>query len=263
MIDIKIGRYWDLPLSWIDGCTPCSPGCEHCWSAAMATRFRSDAINRHLEDILVRNGKFTGRIKIHPDRLDIPLKRKKPTVYSLWNDLFHEDVPMEFIAESFNVMAGKAPQHKYLVLTKRPQRMMEFFKWSRSCLDFFPHIYLGLTVCNQQEADEKIPIFLQVPGKKFLSIEPCISNISLWGTYLNIKWVEYFDVVIMGAETGASARPMDLEWARTIRDECEVAGTPFFLKQTDKKHNRLLDVRTHDELPWIVPTQSVQRLNKA
>ena len=136
--------------------------------------------------------------------------------------------------------------HTYLILTKRPHRMADFVGDGA-----MPgNIYHGLTICNQQEADAKIPVFLQVPGKKFLSIEPCLSNVSLWETYLNVKWVEHFDVVIIGAETGAGARPMDIEWARTIRDECEVAGTSFFLKQVDKKRNRLLDDRTHDDLPW-------------
>jgi protein gp37 len=251
---IENGRYWDLPLSLVDGCTPCSPGCDHCWSASMAHRFRGDAIG--VTELWT--GKFNGKILTHPERLDIPLKRRKPTVYAVWNDIFHEDVPFDFIGEAL-ATASIRSQHTFLVLTKRPTRILDLYKyWENKYPPFkmgnggfdADNIYLGLTVCSQQEADEKAPVFLRVPGKKFLSIEPCLSNISLWEEYLNIKWVEYFDVVIMGAETGAGARPMDLEWARTIRDECEVAGTPFFLKQVDKKRNRLLDGATYDQLPW-------------
>lgn len=243
MIDISKGRYWDLPLSLVSGCTPCSPGCDHCWSAGITHRFK-DGLTLRGEG--QRNGQFNGQIIIHPERLSIPLKRRKPTVFAVWNDLFHEDVPSDFASDTIIKIEDDYKKHTFLILTKRPHRMLDQMRGYHEV----DNIYFGLTVCNQQEADEKIPVFLQVPGKKFLSIEPALSNISLWETYLNVKWVEYFDVVIMGAETGPGARSMDQEWARTVRDECEVTGTPFFLKQIDKKHNRILDGRTHDDLPW-------------
>jgi protein gp37 len=202
-------------------------------------------------------GQFDGRVSVHPARLDIPLKRRKPTVYAVWNDLFHEAVPGTFIQAAYATMA-QSRQQTFLVLTKRPKRMCDIHTgFGEVGLTFregygavLPNVYHGLTVCNQQEADEKIPIFLQVPGKKFLSIEPALGNVSLWDTYLNVKLVEYFDLIIWGAETGAKARPAEIEWFETIRDECEVAGTPIFLKQLDKKRNRVLDGATYDDLPW-------------
>ena len=239
------GKYWDKGLQLIDGCTPCSPGCEHCWSAVMEQRFRGDVLTAEDGLELVYGGKFTGAIITHPERLSIPLKRRKPTVYAIWNDLFHEAAPDNFIDNAFSVME-KAQQHTFLVLTKRPGRMS-------TAWPVHENIYHGLTVCNQQEADEKIPVFLQVPGKKFLSIEPAIAPVTLWEHHLGVRLVECFDVIIMGAETGSGARPMDLEWALTIRDECEVTGIPFFLKQVDKNRNRLLDGREHNDLPWRTP----------
>jgi protein gp37 len=141
------------------------------------------------QDVVDVNCKFTGHIQIHSDRLSVPLKRRKPTVYAVWNDLFHEAVPFDFILSALAHAVGRYDRHKYLILTKRPTRMVEFFRWmdteapyrvelSRECW------WWGLTVCNQAEADAKIPIFLQVPGKKFLSIEPCLSHINLT-KYLN------------------------------------------------------------------------------
>ena len=244
-MDISKGRYWDKPWGLVSSCTRCSDGCKNCWSLAMEKRFHKGV---------------EGKIQIHPDRLDIPLKRKKPTVWAIWNDLFHEDVPDEFISKAYRVMVAEGNRHTYLVLTKRPQNMATTL-FDETVPE---NIYHGLTVCNQQEADEKIPIFLQVPGRKFLSIEPCLSNVSLWETWLNVKWVEYFDVVILGGETGPGARPMHPDWVRSIRDQCQAAGVPFFFKGWGRWRPRddgsmsswvaldprLLDGRTHDDLPW-------------
>jgi len=282
-------RYWDKPWSLVDGCTPCSPGCDHCWSASMTHRFNFQ---------WTKDGKpeFNGHITVRPERLDIPLKRKKPTVYAIWNDLFHEDVYDCFITDVFHFI-DLCRDHTFLILTKRPQIMLSHVKRSRMDSDDYPHIYWGLTVCNQQEADKKIPIFLQVPGKKFLSIEPCLSNI-IFGYWRSPSgdnhkrdslpgdvWFNYLkelDVVILGGETGPGARPMHPDWVRSVRDQCAAVGVPFFFKQwgewhpnclcktkkphpviarpypgnrgvmfhCGKKAGRLLDGRTHDDLPW-------------
>lgn len=288
MIDISKGRYWDLPWSLVSGCTPCSPGCDNCWSAGITHRFTHPANNEsHIDDGLLTTcgGKFTGKIRTHPERLDIPLKRKKPTVWAIWNDWAHGDVPIEFQRAMIRV-AKAEPQHTFLALTKRPQNAVRFFE----ATEITPpaNWWTGLTICNQAEADEKIPIFLQVPGKKFLSMEPLLGEINLreiiFSDYQKVKPLagEYYEygsmmsnrndlkinAVLLGGETGPKARPMDLDWAREIRDQCAVAGVPFFLKQiitsvqvitttkgrrkihTEKRRTRILDGRTHDELPW-------------
>lgn len=115
------GRYWDKSWSLVDGCTPCSPGCDHCWSAAMAHRVRRDLTGR-LGDETGPIG-FNGLVFTRPDRLSILLKRRKPTVYSIWNDLFHKEVPDQFRIDALEVME-EANQHTFLVPTKRPREMV-------------------------------------------------------------------------------------------------------------------------------------------
>ena len=310
-------KYWERALSWVDGCTPCSPGCLHCWSAGMWHRFHKTTEEGHEEEWLTdciidatgdlsdwrkvpKRIEFNGLIKTRPDRLSIPLKRRKPTVYAVWNDLFHEKVPNVFVHSAGSVIYDSMDRHKYLILTKRPERMLSYALANRFRWWPFENAYSGLTVCNQQEADEKIPIFLQVPGKKFLSLEPLLSDIDLhlclecqvdpWECHEHLR----VDAVILGGETGPGARPMHPDWVRSVRDQCAAAGVPFFFKQWgewlpvgemptsefrpigkndalsrfhlwgdfDKNVSmkigrraagRLLDGRTHDDLPWRKP----------
>jgi len=281
MIDIAKGRFWDLPLSWVDGCTPCSPGCDHCWSAAMEHRFHKNAWGPGKRSgRLTRrdNGRFNGLIVTHPERLSIPLKRRKPTVWAVWNDWVHESVPFEFIEQMIGSIL-RCPQHTFLLLTKRPQRILDLYAhWEKIYPPFkmgsernykTENAYLGLTVCNQQEADEKIPIFLQVPGKKFLSIEPLLGPVDLRDEHFQFGGTDPFwrlrhiNAVILGGETGPGARPLHPDWVRSVRDQCAAAGADFFFKgwgddffkirKVSKKNYgsvRTLDGRTHDELPW-------------
>lgn len=303
MIDIENGRYWDRPWSLISGCTPCSPGCDHCWSESMTRRLdgkRDTGLFLMNED----TGKFNGHIITHPERLEIPLKRKKPTVYAVWNDLFHEAVPDQLIYGATRVMKARS-WHTFLLLTKRPEKMRRL----SNLYDELPNVWSGLTVCNQQEADAKIPIFLQVPGKKFLSLEPLLGPINFrW-----MKWISrtestgHLDIlkdiscVILDGETGPGARPLHPDWVRSVRDQCAATGVPFFFKgwgeweiasyenghygscmpddgkkyvwvgkngkiffpsapadhdcwamakSGRKKAGRILDSRTHNDLPW-------------
>jgi protein gp37 len=287
MIDIAKGRYWDLPWSLVGGCTPCSPGCDHCWSASMDHRFGRDLNGCLTGD----DGKFNGQIVTHPERLSIPLKRRKPTVWAVWNDLYHESVSESFRVNAYGTMVP-SKQHTFLILTKRASVMAEFLS-PHTCFKepAFENIYHGLTVCNQAEADAKIPIFLWVPGKKFLSIEPMLGPIDLQYSAFNgadsIESLEGINAVIVGGETGPGARPLHPDWVRSVRDQCAAAGVPFFFKgwgeylpgsqggagvgvldetqmfyRTEwvngeacyrigkKNAGRLLDGRTHDSLPW-------------
>ena len=210
-------------MTLVSGCTRCSPGCDNCWALGMEERFNKPS------DIIT-----------YYDRLP-RFEKKKPTVYSIWNDLFHEYVSEDFRYEAYKAMILNK-QHTYLILTKREKEMAEFFS-PKNCftLPTFEGIWHGLTICNQQEADEKIPIFLQVPGKKFLSVEPMLGLIDI------TKWLpqmvynpgkttperETFmviDAVILGGETGAKARPLKLEWASKIAEQCKAAGVPLFTK---------------------------------
>lgn len=206
------GRYWDKAWSLVDGCTPCSPGCEHCWSAAISHRFKREG-----EPVTNQKGRFNGDIFVYYSRLNTPLYHRKPTIYAIWNDLFHEKVSFDFLYKAYEV--------KGLPDTYQGQN----------------NIWHGLTVCNQREADEKIPVFLQVPGKKFLSIEPMLEaiDISKWlpqlvlnpgKTTLERETFMVIDAVILGGETGPGARPMHPDWVRSVRDQCKAADVPFFFK---------------------------------
>jgi len=224
---------------------------------------------------LRKKGAFNGLVETRPERLSIPLKRRKPTVYAVWNDLFHEAIPFEFWVDAYKTMAF-AMNHTFLVLTKRPQKMLE---WYATCPCPLSNIYHGLTICNQQEADEKIPVFLQVPGKKFLSIEPCLGEIDisgcLWefnenyqpprfldeGESYNVKPTvpsDKIDAVILGGETlgNRPGREIKIEWAESVADQCEAAGIPLFVKQlhiggkVSKNITEWPEKLQRRELPW-------------
>ena len=264
---IAEGRYWDKPLSLVSGCTPCSPGCEHCWAAAMEHRFHKteDDYMPGQYHHLTTKGKFNGKIQIHPERLDIPLRRKKPTVYAVWNDLFHPRVPPSFQNEAWKIMA-QAYQHIFLVLTKRVHLMMAVMKMNPKRIQP-PNVWLGCTVVNQQEADEKIPILLQIQAAvRWISIEPMLGEIYLLAVpaknvsgYAGLKLSDMLHLVIVGGETGHGARPMNPEWAIDVKNQCKAAGVPFFFKGHGKyrgsypgfyvSSGRLLEGQEWNELP--------------
>lgn len=300
MIDISKGRYWDLPWSLVDGCTPCSPGCDHCWSAAMTSRFER---NQYIYPLLMTKDRlFTGNIILRHERFGIPLSRRKNTVFAAWNDLFHEDVPDQFIYETTRVMKGR-PWHTFLLLTKRPEKIRRL----SNLYDEFPNVWSGLTVCNQAEMEEKGKGFFGVPGNKFLSLEPILSKVVIppWVIERNL-----LSCVILGGETGPGARPVHPDWVRSVRNQCAEAGVSFFFKgwgewlpvydrdkddpdfrkcsgveaitkngrwlnivggqgfhgdrvmRVDrigkKRAGRLLDCRTHDDLPWATNVKEIK-----
>lgn len=263
-MDISKGRYWDKPWLLVDGCTPCSPGCEHCWSANMAHRFTPKYKYGVFTDGV---GKFNGYIETRHDRLDIPLRTRKPTVFAVWNDLFHEDVPDYFIASVYGI-AALCSQHAFIFLTKRGDRLLKWHSKSTSYLYWtvneacdrlsektrfgvrlrmkgewpLSNVYNGLTVCNQPELDAKIVDFLKVPGKKFISYEPALGPVDfsrcLPIAKSDIKGLVYspvggpfVDLIIAGGETGPGARPLHPDWVRSARDQCVASGTPYFFKQ--------------------------------
>jgi len=199
-----------------------------------------------------RFSKEEKNVRVHPNRLDIPLKRKKPTVWAIWNDLFHEDVPFSFtIKVSQSIWAaGRERKHIFLLLTKRIKRAAEFFrKYPYSAFPNNPHYWLGITVCNQAEADEKIPLLLQIPAAvRWVSYEPALGPLNLKKYFcgndcedFGLCQMEEFQRdqcsqngrigwLICGGETGPGARPVHPDWAKSVRDQCQAAGVPFFFK---------------------------------
>lgn len=251
---IKTGRYWDKPWTLVSGCTACSPGCTHCWALAMERRFRFKPFK---DD---KSGLHDTSVQLHPERLDIPLRRKKPTVWAIWNDLFHEDVADEFIRRALINMVS-CTEHIFLILTKRPKRILNFWSKWKTIPPAARNIYWGITVCNQQEADEKIPILLQIPAAvRWVSIEPMLGPVDLLAVpaqktpgYAGLKLSDMLHWVVLGGETGPGARPMNSEWALSIKNQCVAAGVPFFFKKWGtawgKNVGRLLDGREWNELP--------------
>ncbi len=209
----------------VTGCSPASDGCKNCYASRM--------IGRNLPH-MGHEGPFS-RVQFHPDRLDQPLRWKKPRrifVCSM-GDLFHEDVKEEWINSVLRV-AADTTRHTFMLLTKRPGRMSAYLnrKW-----DIPKNVWLGVTAENQATFDERIPILLQTPAaKRFVSVEPMLGPVDL-GVYGHrmgspksaIRGV--IDWVIVGGETGPGARPMHPDWARGLRDQCQAAGVPFFFKQ--------------------------------
>jgi protein gp37 len=227
------GSTWN-PLT---GCTKISPGCKHCYAERMSVRLQA------MGQANYRNG---FEVTLHDEALAIPLSWKKPqTVFvNSMSDLFHKDVPTDFILRVFEVM-GKAPWHTFQVLTKRSHRLRELSPQ----LPWLPHIWMGVSVENRDYAF-RIEDLRQTGAKvKFISFEPLLGTLP--GLHL-----QGLDWVIVGGESGPGARQMDPAWVTDIRDQCQTERVPFFFKQwggfNRKKTGRKLDGRTWDELPAFV-----------
>lgn len=260
---IKKGLYWDKAWTLVSGCTPCSPGCTHCWALAMEKRFSrqpKETICDQKTEMFVGKKVF-GNIQIHTERLTIPLERKKPMVWAIWNDLFHESVPNEFITTTYEVMQ-EAKQHIFIVCTKRPDRIVSVLYDSNYLGggDYLPNVWHMTTAENQKMADKRIPELLKMREASTgwpvlgLSIEPMlgpvnitrfvsrqihsifcrdalpspVTGIVMGDRPCKCRWVDW---VILGGESGPGARPMSPDWARSVRDQCQEAGVQFFFKQ--------------------------------
>jgi protein gp37 len=200
-------------------------------------------------------------VTLHPDKLDQPLRWRKPrTVFVCsMGDLFHEDVPDKIIHSVFDVIR-RSPRHTFCMLTKCPARMkmiVSEYRYHRSIWHMSPDLprwlWLGVTAENQQRADERIPILLQIPAAvRFVSVEPMLGPINLFGfgspTWGMIPPGAFLNWVICGAETGPGARPMSLDWAQSLRDQCQTASVPLFFKK-DSSGSRQLDGQEWNQWP--------------
>ncbi len=223
----------------VTGCTKVSEGCRNCYAERMAKRLQAMGQPNY------RNG-FD--LTCHPGALDLPLRWKKPQVVFVnsMSDLFHEDVPLDFIQRVFATMR-QAGQHTFQVLTKRASRLAEL----SHLLDWTENIWMGVTVENAACKGRIDQLRSTSALVKFLSMEPLLDDMG--GIDLaRVDWV------IAGGESGPGARPMHADWVRGIRDQCLAQHVPFFFKQwggfNKKKAGRILDGRTWDQMPEATPT---------
>ena len=227
------------------GCTVHTAGCTNCYAMRLAHRLAAMG-QKNYQDVTRMSGgraKWTGKIRCLPSSLDIPGRWKTGRLIFVnsMSDLFHEDVPEEFILDVFNVMQS-TPRHTYQILTKRSDRLKEI--WDR--LPWPANVWMGVSVENS-EVKFRIDDLRNVGAStKFLSLEPLIGPLG----ELNLQGIDW---VITGGESGPHARPMEANWVREIRDQCTASGTAFHFKQwggvNKKSTGRVLDGRTWDELP--------------
>ena len=219
----------------VTGCSKVSAGCKNCYAERMALRLQAMGNARY------RNG-FA--VTLHEDLLDLPKFWHKPRLVFVnsMSDLFHEHVPVEFIQKVFAVMQA-CPQHTFQVLTKRSKRLREL----AGLLPWPPNVWVGVTVENASVM-HRIDDLRMVPAAvRFVSCEPLLGPLDA----MNLGGIHW---VIVGGESGPGARPMRVEWIRSILRQCRSWNVPFFFKQWGGVRKdltgRQLDGRTYDEIPW-------------
>jgi protein gp37 len=257
---MSTGIQWtDETWNPIRGCSLVSAGCKNCYAMGVAARFSGPGLA--YEGLARRrsNGKpqWTGEVRVIESHMNDPLKWRKPRriFVNSMSDLFHENVSNETILRVWEVME-KASHHTFQILTKRPARMLDFLGGSSGAglsAPPLPNVWLGVSIENQETADERIPLLLQTPAAvRFISAEPLLGpiDISLYleeEGYIDDQYVRPLDWVIVGGESGRDARPCDLEWIRDIRAQCGFNGVACFVKQLGK-----WVVGDHEELPRIM-----------
>ena len=262
------GRKGETWNPW-GGCSAVSPGCKNCWACRQANRFKTRLPQY---EGVVRNGQWTRRVNRAPGGAFYkPLDWRDPRAIFVcsMSDFFHEGAN-DWREHAWHIIYD-TPQHLYLILTKRPERIPY-------CLPSFgkkewpwPNVWLGASVENQEAADKRIPKLLRVPAvKRFLSLEPLLGPVDLERSVKIYDSIEpdyprvfprYIRWVIVGGESGPGARHMKAEWVQSIRDQCQAADVPFFFKQwgdggihvrycsVKKMIGPLLDGKIWNELP--------------
>lgn len=228
-------------VTWnpVTGCSKVSDGCRFCYAESMAIRLQAMGVRKYQKGF---------QLAIHPDTLQEPFKWKKPRVVFVnsMSDLFHKDIPLEYLQKVFNIMQRNS-QHIFQVLTKRADVLRNYD--NKGLLNWPNNIWMGVTVENKDVLN-RVDKLRQTRAKvKFLSCEPLLEalpNLDLEG----IDWV------IVGGESGRGARPIRKEWVHDIREQCQAANLPFFFKQwggiNKKASGRLLEGNIYDEKPEIM-----------
>lgn len=234
------------PIEWTQatwnpstGCTKISPGCKHCYAERLAERLQAMGQPNY------RNG---FELTIHERMLEAPLRWRRPQLVFVnsMSDLFHEDMPLDFVLRVFEIMR-LAHWHVFQILTKRSERVREL----DPVLPWPQNAWIGVSVESEKYTSRIDDLRLTRARVRFLSLEPLLGPLPR----LDLRGIHW---VIVGGESGPGARPMKPEWALSIRDQCLSARVPFFFKQwggtRKKKTGRELEGRTWDEMP-MVPLQ--------
>lgn len=220
----------------VTGCTKVSPGCKFCYAERMAERLQAMGQPNY------QNG---FRLTLQPQMLELPLKWKRPQAIFVnsMSDLFHKDVPLDYIQRVFDVMR-RAHWHRFQVLTKRADRLADldpFLEWPKN-------VWMGVSVESSDHIDRIDCLRRTHAALKFLSLEPLLGPLP----GLDLRGIDW---AIVGGESGPSARPVEEDWILEIRDQCRRARVAFFFKQwggqNKKKTGRLLEGRTWDEMPEV------------
>lgn len=233
-------------MTWnpVTGCTKVSPGCANCYAERMSRRLKAMGATRYAHGF---------DLTTHADALDAPLHWKTPrkVFVNSMSDLFHKDVPLEFIQRVFDVMK-RCPQHQFQILTKRSQRLRALA--GQQALEWPPNVWMGVSVEDQKRTRRAVDLAAVPAQVRFLSIEPLLGEIGRL-PLSGIHWV------IVGGESGPGARPMESKWVDDILTQCRANGVPFFFKQWGgvQKHRtgRVLRGRTYSEMPSVVHNTSI------
>lgn len=244
----------DTGIEWTEstwnpvaGCTVISPGCTNCYAMRLAARLEAMGMSKYSGTTRKSGGraKWTGRIKLEEQALDIPLRWRRPKriFVNSMSDLFHDSVPVEYIGRVWDVME-RANWHTFQILTKRPERMRNVL--DNQNFSVLPNVWLGTSVENSDYQARIEELRKTRAIVRFISFEPLIGAIGTVNL-ANIDWA------IVGGESGPKARPMEQAWVEDIQKQCLNQGTAFFFKQwggtNKKKTGRSLNGRTWDQYP--------------
>jgi protein gp37 len=234
MADQSAIEWTEATWNPVTGCHKVSPGCAHCYAETFAERWRGTPGHAYEQGF---------DLKLWPQRLELPLRWRRPRVIFVnsMSDLFHEDIPFEFVAQVFETMV-RADWHVFQVLTKRHERLAELAPH----LPWPENVWMGVSIENRRFV-HRADYLREVPSAvRFISAEPLLGPLE----GLDLRGMDW---LIAGGESGAKHRRMDLDWARALRELCVEERVAFFFKQvggrTSKAGGRLLDGRTWDEMP--------------
>ena len=244
----------------VTGCSKISPGCAHCYAEALSLRFGRTRLPW-------TPANASTNVTLHRERLAQPAKWRDARLVFVnsMSDLFHEEVPPEFVDATIAAMDGAA-QHTYQVLTKRPERALDLLS-SGAVRPLPAHVWIGVSI-ESSRFNWRSDILRQIPSRvRFISAEPLLGSLFEEGPRRSRLDLTGIDWVIVGGESGPRARRMDVEWAREVRNACEDAAVPFFFKQwggrTAKAGGRVLDAVVHDEMPLGPATERTASLCRA